>query len=482
MSTINAKELRINLSTIIPGQTTISFNRQMLYNPENTTSSSNSLSSKPFFTDQVKYPIDKISASYSSIIDFFFNVDIFDSILSEELKKGEVHDKNDIIDHNIMAMLFLLFPTRYPVINDVKNSFDMFRGFDPLKTLFFNPLNRAPFSYLKIGSETYTVQKVIWLNDFLNHPRYRSVLFNPRINMPNTSSSNEDFEKFRKSTSSADLKDDIKGCYMNSCIEPRKKIYVGVDIESSTNSCEIQVMMDLIKGEINNSNINSIYCPLFGEITGNKLAEIFNSFTTNKKKADLHSHRVDTNRYMFSVKDGKSITTEVKDAVNETDLKKIEEENKKWLKIDSRIREHFKDVFERINLRDLISKELYYCDYSKITDKNLILFAIERLDYAIRFSFIFKNFIFTKDEIKSAIQAINSFITKKQSELLNRAYQYNYNPELLKTDICFASALKLIYEELNNQITGGLKRRKTKSTRKQKRRLKQKKYSRKTPY
>jgi hypothetical protein len=485
MSTINAKELRINLSTIIPGQTTISFNRQMLYNPENTTSSSNSLSSKPFFTDQVKYPIDKISASYSSIIDFFFNVDIFDSILSEELKKGEVHDKNDIIDHNIMAMLFLLFPTRYPVINDVKNSFDTFRGFDPLKTLFFNPLNRAPFSYLKIGSETYTVQKVIWLNDFLNHPRYRQFLFNPRYVLPNITSSNDEFNKFKSSMSQQDIREIIKHCYTGGCQEPKKKIYVGVDM----NIPEITIMIDFIKGEVNNSNINSIYCSLFGEITGNRLEELFTSVSSKKEKSDLNSYKVDKNRYMFSIKEGRTNSVKSKDneVVSEADAKQAEQEDNEYLKIDITVRENFHQIYEKID-KDKMKKILNECISSNITEKRILLFAKKYDDsfdiFKILYNLHFNDNQKNKTKITSVLRNISQYNNDMKQTIIRKRFQIS-DDELkkLKNNICYLNILELLFTtQIKEYGALGGTTRKTKSNRKQKRRLKQKKYSRKTPH
>ena len=334
-------ELKISMSTIIPGQRQdITFNRSMLYNPENKSQSSVGLSNNPLFTFEVRYPIDKINKSYDSIIEFFFNKQAFETVLrAEEHKIGNkppavndpdyikyCNDKNDITTHNIMAMLSLLFPTRYPVINDIKDSYSIHKGTPDLKTLLFNPLTNHRFSYLKIGSETYTTQKVIWKNDMMNHPDYREFLMNKNRGFSSKKSSNEFLNNFQEgSTSNDDKREIINGCYNSSCTEPNV-IYTGVDFVGTTSIVEIYVMMDFIKGEVNKSNMKSIFCSLFGEITGKGLEDMYKRASSIVK---TNSHYVDTNRYMFSVKDMKNINTDDKQDVkttNDAEYMKMENE------------------------------------------------------------------------------------------------------------------------------------------------------------
>lgn len=96
-------------------------------------------------------------------------------------------EKNRIIDSNIMTMLQLLFPTSYPISNNITSSFnkiiigkepfefrwtDLIPGF--LKT--YIDLGIDQYSYLKIDSKIYTITQVIWLNDIYNHKDYSELV------------------------------------------------------------------------------------------------------------------------------------------------------------------------------------------------------------------------------------------------------------------------------------------------------------------
>lgn len=140
-----------------------------------------------------------------------------DPILLEEYNAK----KDDNIRKNILTMLKALFPSSFPVINDIGNSLDIvFDGSVKFKDVRFNPVaylmnSYTKYSYLKIGSEVYTITNVTWLNDFLNQPRYRELL--------------EKYEKFQ-------------------AIQRSKKIYRKKDMTSSISPIQ-QFYKDNIKGE-----------------------------------------------------------------------------------------------------------------------------------------------------------------------------------------------------------------------------------------
>jgi hypothetical protein len=90
-------------------------------------------------------------------------------------------------EKNVMIMLRLLFPTKYPVVGNVFSSFhsvvtgendvklkwtDFVPGF--LKRHVFEGF--ADYSYLKIDGQVYTVVQAIWQNDIYNHKEYKKLI------------------------------------------------------------------------------------------------------------------------------------------------------------------------------------------------------------------------------------------------------------------------------------------------------------------
>jgi len=417
---IKTYELIINISTIIPGQPPFTkFTRQMLYQP-NTSINIQGLSNYPYFTYQAYYPYDNLKKySYESLIEFFFKKEKFEELLEDNIEIEEnvepnidesesdeyYHKRNDIINKNILSMLKLLFPTRYPVINDINDSFTLYKGIDPMNTLFFNPLKKAPFSYLQIGSEKYTVQKVIWMNDFINHPRYRDYLLNPRLGYPRINASNYFLNKIDKSG----IKDEVKRCYNEGCYaeEESNKLYVGVDMFSTT--CEIYVMMDFIQGELNKDNINNIYCPLYGEIAGNKLSGFIQEMTKSKKKAKtLKSNRVDNDRYMFSIKNNSIIQNVEKideeKELDEKERKIKEKDDNDYNRISIEFKNRFDELYKILEDYDIDFKEIV--KDNNITPQKLLLFI--KRDYG-EYVFLFSKTKLT-DEDKKSIKIFEKYV------------------------------------------------------------------------
>jgi hypothetical protein len=97
-------------------------------------------------------------------------------------------ERNRIGEVNIMIMIRLMFPTKYPIIGNIFSSFnavitqqtefnvkwtDFIPGF--FKKQVFEGLR--DYSYLKINGGIYTVTQAIWLNDIYNHKEYRQLIF-----------------------------------------------------------------------------------------------------------------------------------------------------------------------------------------------------------------------------------------------------------------------------------------------------------------
>jgi hypothetical protein len=92
-------------------------------------------------------------------------------------QKGDYYErKKRNIEKNVMTMLQLIFPTKFPVINDLHKSFDYIYRNNSYKPLLVNPIATKYFSYLKMDNQIYTFKKVVWINDLLNHPKYKELL------------------------------------------------------------------------------------------------------------------------------------------------------------------------------------------------------------------------------------------------------------------------------------------------------------------
>ena len=191
---INIEELKIVLTTNIEDTElkTVVFKKGMLYNPE-LSNSSILLNEYPYFTSDIKYPFSILQyLSYKDRVEFFFNKEKFrerliiysindnildiTEILDEEKEKKYYEERNKNIERNIMITLELLFPTKYPVINDLQTSYDMILNKSNIRYMVLNPIITKYFSYLKLGEEVYTFKKIIWINDILNHPKYKKLI------------------------------------------------------------------------------------------------------------------------------------------------------------------------------------------------------------------------------------------------------------------------------------------------------------------
>jgi hypothetical protein len=153
--------------------------------------------SYPKFTLDVEYPLTELSnLNMNERKQFFFNETIFISILKPHLKKNDFSSENLVnktadevdkyyrernarIDHNISTTIELLFPTKYPVINDNHTSLDYIKNQGYKYNFWIDPVN-TNYSYLNINSTKYTVKKTVWLNDIINHPDYRKMIMKYR--------------------------------------------------------------------------------------------------------------------------------------------------------------------------------------------------------------------------------------------------------------------------------------------------------------
>lgn len=188
------EELKIKFFTNIKSAEyrTIEFKRSLLFHPE-IEKISEILNDYPYFTADLKYPLSRLRfLTYEERVTFFFNKEKFNERLTAYSKEKNILDKTAIkteedeekyykqrdrnIEKNIMIMIEVLFPTKFPVINDIQSSYDFVFDKSKLKRMILNPRITKYFSYLKLGESIYTFKKTIWINDILNHPVYQNLL------------------------------------------------------------------------------------------------------------------------------------------------------------------------------------------------------------------------------------------------------------------------------------------------------------------
>jgi hypothetical protein len=178
------EELKIMLYTNIQNNRLLQLNRKLLSQPE-ITATNIDLNDYPYFTFDVKYPKGQMQyLNYQERIEIFFNKQLFSEYLfaystkplGSKDNENYYKERDEIIEHNIMTMIEILFPTKFPVITDIHTSYDKIIGKSSFNRMILNPIKPKYFSHLNINGKDYTFKKNVWLNDFLNHPLYRKLL------------------------------------------------------------------------------------------------------------------------------------------------------------------------------------------------------------------------------------------------------------------------------------------------------------------
>jgi len=172
-----------------------------------------SLNKYPYFTTKYRIPYESIKGlPFQDKINFLFNKKEFIKYVSNnEIKKDNFSNNEfseytiEIIDDNVKSLLKLLFPTSYPVKENcvdtyneliaktepISNKFSSsFLGISSLlHNVFTSSSNTASdveeheqesnfnkFTYINIDGKIYTVLKVVYLNDFINNPKYNEII------------------------------------------------------------------------------------------------------------------------------------------------------------------------------------------------------------------------------------------------------------------------------------------------------------------
>ena len=197
MESFDVRDLIINLYTNIRSKNPIvpftssmlSFNTNEDEKEKDELAENLSLDQYPKFTDKVDYPMSLLRTfSFKERMNFFFNKQKFIQVLLPYYNPDEKNIKDeedsetyykmttDRINYNILSMIEILFPTKFPIINDIHTSHELLERTQSSKPFWFNPFEIHYYSYLNISNKKYTIKKNIWINDFLNHPEYRKLL------------------------------------------------------------------------------------------------------------------------------------------------------------------------------------------------------------------------------------------------------------------------------------------------------------------
>jgi hypothetical protein len=184
---------------------------ETFYHPVLTSRTKASLSKYPYFIAERKYPKGKLyilaRESYEKIIRFFFDKEYFEKkllgffksepepeVATELTPEQKKENFDETATYNVQVMIELLFPTTWPAVRNFTSSHSEYilgkkeQGISFKDTLYQkanfgfatqgSELTSGLFSYLKVEDKIYTVSRVVWLNDLLNHPVYRNFIDN----------------------------------------------------------------------------------------------------------------------------------------------------------------------------------------------------------------------------------------------------------------------------------------------------------------
>jgi hypothetical protein len=183
MSFFTVYELVINLDHNIPsseGQSVLKFTKDNLHHPE-MENVKKKLHTYPYYTSDLKYPSILRNLDYATRVEIFFNKTEFVKYLTNYTSESKIdltpEQRVANNNHNVLFMIELLFPTKFPTYNDISDSYNRFiknnTGISNIQLgLITNFFNTKYYSYINYQGSIYTFRRSIWLNDFLNHPGY----------------------------------------------------------------------------------------------------------------------------------------------------------------------------------------------------------------------------------------------------------------------------------------------------------------------
>lgn len=282
------------------------------------------LNTYPYYTNDIGYPRDKLlSLSMRKRIEFFFNLDQYMLFITTYGEKNK--EKNERTNNNINIMLELLFPTQFPIHNDIKDSHSYYvsgnRGIsNQMLSMITNPFENK-YSYITHNGKIYTTRRVIWVNDMLNHSIYKKLidLYATRLTQGQGSSRNKmsltnDINNIIRSIvkdsntsisyislntqfqnrintlqKDSDLLKNIYNTFINKNIQEDEddkqeqpsnmETSVLLQQTSSKSYYYIELSIDYFQGEINSGNKHKFIC----NFTSNHLGNLFEKIVQSKE-------------------------------------------------------------------------------------------------------------------------------------------------------------------------------------------------------
>jgi len=304
----------------------------------------------PYFTYQIKYEESVLGFyAYDEVVKTFFKKELFLSRLcnSSDIIKAEetesdpnvLKKRRENIDHNVMLMLKYLLPTKWPVVNNHFSSYDLFKMKDPMNTLFFNPFLTRNYVNLKLSSGSYSIKKVVWLNDIINLVDLNTI---EDINAFNTQaakySNKELIDKVKnevnmKEENKKGLMEQIKECYEKKC-SVSELTYLGILIESDP--YEITVDVELFEGEMKDGDEKDVKCPYYSDYLGEQLKEIL-----RPNRNPVHGKLLKKPLFSITSKISKKKGFIEKEDLDEKTKAKRKEEDTEYIEIDEQDRKKY---------------------------------------------------------------------------------------------------------------------------------------------
>lgn len=146
----------------------------------------------PFCTDAFEFDYKKLSSlPIGKMYKFLFSKREFKRKIIEYSVKSSTLTKFEKLDNNIFIILRLLF-NPYPNKGKIETSYSILGGDKPgghfsenkvtsafgyLTDAVKDTFSNRPYSYLLINGKTYTLRRLIWLNDFLNNPKMKKLIY-----------------------------------------------------------------------------------------------------------------------------------------------------------------------------------------------------------------------------------------------------------------------------------------------------------------
>lgn len=176
---INIETLYLNLNFNIPGSINRYLTRNMFYFPApDKKQIGGALSKYPFFTFDVKYPVDELkSLTREKLMSLFFDKEQFLKLVSGKPISLSPNEKFENGNYNVMCMLGCMFPTIFPVQSNVQNSFESkIEKKVNINEEFDFSNDETVFSYIQLGGSIYTVTKSLWINDIINNATFQKLV------------------------------------------------------------------------------------------------------------------------------------------------------------------------------------------------------------------------------------------------------------------------------------------------------------------